>query len=56
MVYGLSAREYDARLGELSDLLGLDEIMGQSVRTLSFGQRMRCEIAAAFLWNGALRA
>ena len=48
-VYGLSQAEYEARLRELSDLLGLDELMRQSVRTLSLGQRMRCELAAAFL-------
>ena len=48
-VYGLSQPDYEARLRELSDLLGLDELMRQSVRTLSLGQRMRCELAAAFL-------
>jgi len=48
-VYGLSQADYEARLRELSDLLGLDELMRQSVRTLSLGQRMRCELAAAFL-------
>ena len=48
-VYGIAKDDYDRQMALLTSLLGLDDLLLQSVRTLSLGQRMRCEIAAAFL-------
>ena len=48
-VYGLSDQEFESRLERLVELLDLEPLLHQSVRTLSLGQRMRCEVAATFL-------
>ena len=48
-LYGTSQSDYDARLTELTDLPQLEPLLNQPVRTLSLGQRMRCEVAATFL-------
>ncbi|MCY3801981.1 MAG: ATP-binding cassette domain-containing protein [Chloroflexi bacterium] len=48
-VYAIGKDDYDRQMALLTSLLGLDDLLLQSVRTLSLGQRMRCEIAAAFL-------
>ena len=40
---------YDARLGELVELLELHAIIKKPVRTLSLGERMKCELVAALL-------
>ncbi len=49
VLYGLGPDEYRESLDELVDLLGLSEFIGQPVRKLSLGQRMRSELAAALL-------
>jgi ABC-2 type transport system ATP-binding protein len=48
-IYELPAAEYRARRTELVHRFELEPLLGTSVRKLSLGQRMRCEIAAALL-------
>jgi ABC-2 type transport system ATP-binding protein len=48
-IYGLAAPLYRARTCELADVLRIEALLDEPVRTLSLGQRMRCEIAAALL-------
>ncbi len=48
-IYEVSDEDYEKRMNEFKDVLALDEFMEQPVRKLSLGQKMRCEIAAAFL-------
>lgn len=48
-IYDLSDKEYQKTKTELVNLLNLQEVMKQPVRSLSLGQRMRCEIAASLL-------
>ncbi len=48
-VYRLSDADYRATLAELSELLELEPILRKPVRTLSLGERMKCELAAGLL-------
>jgi len=48
-IYEVEDDNYDERINEFSEVLGLDEFWDQPVRKLSLGQKMRCELAAAFL-------
>jgi ABC-2 type transport system ATP-binding protein len=48
-IYNLDGATERARVGELADLLGAVELIDAPVRTLSLGQRMRCELAACML-------
>ena len=48
-IYGLSQTDFETRLAELSEQLGLGDLMKTPARQLSLGQRMRCEVAAALL-------
>lgn len=48
-LYGITGREFEARLGELCALLDLDELLGRTVGKLSGGQRRRIDIARALL-------
>ena len=47
----MSDEEYNARIKYLSELLNLEPIMMSQVRTLSLGQRMRADLAAALIHN-----
>ncbi|MEK7858100.1 MAG: ATP-binding cassette domain-containing protein [Elusimicrobiota bacterium] len=49
VIYGLSEADYRRNLGELVDLLELEECLSVPVKKLSLGQRMRAELAAALL-------
>jgi ABC-2 type transport system ATP-binding protein len=49
VVYRLSRDEYRTRVDELTALLDLAPLLNKPVRTLSLGERMKCEIAAALL-------
>jgi ABC-2 type transport system ATP-binding protein len=49
VVYGIEAGEFRRRTAELVDLLGAGEIVHKPVRTLSLGERMKCELVAALL-------
>jgi ABC-2 type transport system ATP-binding protein len=48
-IYGLDRTQERARVGALGELLEATELFDQPVRTLSLGQRMRCELAACML-------
>lgn len=48
-VYKVPDRQYASTLERLTELLELKELLTAPARTLSLGQRMRCEIAAALL-------
>ncbi|WP_374384676.1 ATP-binding cassette domain-containing protein [Dongia sp.] len=47
--YGIGDADYRRRLGELVELLALKHIIDKPMRTLSLGERMKCELAAALL-------
>ncbi len=48
-VYGISDREFRQRVGELTDMLSLENKLNQPVRKLSLGERMKAELLAALL-------
>ena len=48
-IYALSDRQYHDTLDELTELLGVCELLGQPVRELSLGERMKMELIAALL-------
>jgi ABC-2 type transport system ATP-binding protein len=48
-IYGLDAERERTRIDELAELLDARELFDQPVRSLSLGQRMRCELAACML-------
>jgi ABC-2 type transport system ATP-binding protein len=48
-VYGLSEREFQRRVGQLTEMLALEGKLTQPVRKLSLGERMKAELLAALL-------
>ena len=48
-IYGIDTKQFQNTLDELSDLLGLRELLSQPVRELSLGERMKMELTAALL-------
>lgn len=50
-MYKVDEKLYKNNLDELSQLLDLEELLKTPARSLSLGQRMRCEIAASLLHN-----
>ena len=48
-IFGLDDTDLDRRIDELAELFEASELFEQPVRTLSLGQRMRCELAACML-------
>jgi ABC-2 type transport system ATP-binding protein len=48
-IYGLTRAESARRRDELAELLDAGDLYDRPVRTLSLGQRMRCELAASLL-------
>ena len=50
-IYSVEQAQYKCSLDELIELLDLSEILKTPARSLSLGQRMRCEIAASLLHN-----
>ena len=50
-IYQISDTDYKERMDFLCDTLGIREFLNQAVRTLSLGQRMRADLAAAWLHN-----
>lgn len=50
-IYEIPMETYKENLEYFSQTLGLNELLYIPVRQLSLGQKMRCEIAAAFLHN-----
>lgn len=50
-IYGIDEGTYRYNVGELTELLDLEQLLRTPARQLSLGQRMRCEIAASLLHN-----
>jgi len=50
-IYKVDAVLYKKNLDELTELLSLSDILKTPARSLSLGQRMRCEIVASLLHN-----
>jgi ABC-2 type transport system ATP-binding protein len=48
-IYGVPDDLYAEQIAAFDELLGIRELFAQPVRTLSLGQRMRCDLAAALL-------
>ncbi len=48
-IYEVEDEEYEQRIDEFDEVLQLSDFWEQPVRKLSLGQKMRCELAAAFL-------
>ncbi|TWU03992.1 ABC transporter ATP-binding protein [Neorhodopirellula pilleata] len=48
-IYAVDAKEFEARLDELSVLLDVTRLLDQPVRELSLGERMKMELIAALL-------
>ncbi len=48
-IYNIPNEKYIQQRDMLTEMLNIKEIMKRPTRQLSLGQRMRCEIAAAFL-------
>jgi ABC-2 type transport system ATP-binding protein len=53
-IFEVDDADHRARLRELDDLLGLSEFWDTSVRYLSLGQRVRCDLAAALLHDPSI--
>ena len=47
----MTDEDYNKNLKEFSDVLELNDLLHKQVKSLSLGQKMRCEIAATFLHN-----
>ena len=50
-IYGLDGTRERQRIGVLAELLDANDLIDVPVRSLSLGQRMRCELAACMLHN-----
>ena len=50
-IYKVDGNAFKNNLDELAELLDLSEILKTPARSLSLGQRMRCEIAASLMHN-----
>jgi len=48
-IYRIDPADFDRRLDELTDLLEVKKLVGQPVRELSLGERMKMELIAALL-------
>jgi ABC-2 type transport system ATP-binding protein len=48
-IYQVERKEFDQRMGYLNEVLDIAPLMTSPVRTLSLGQRMRADLAAAML-------
>jgi ABC-2 type transport system ATP-binding protein len=53
-IYEVPEKEFEARLKAFIKLLDVEEVVKRQVRTLSLGERMRCELIAALLHNPKL--
>jgi len=50
-IYKVDQKTFDHHMGMFNELVGLNALYSQQVRTLSLGQRMLCDITASFLHN-----
>lgn len=51
VIYDIEDKVYEDNLSKFIALFQMDDFIHQPVRTLSLGQKMKCEITAAFLHN-----
>lgn len=50
-MYEIETETYEDNIAYFTDLLEMEDFLDRPVRQLSLGQRMRCDLAAAFLHN-----
>jgi ABC-2 type transport system ATP-binding protein len=50
-IYGVGEEDFQARMKFFDEILSLNDFIHNTVRTLSLGQRMRADLAAALLHN-----
>lgn len=50
-IYNVSTVDFEQRMGFLNEILDLNDFIKSPVRTLSLGQRMRADLAAALIHN-----
>jgi ABC-2 type transport system ATP-binding protein len=50
-IYRIEPRKFQATVDELTDMLDIRRLLGQPVRELSLGERMKMELTAALLHN-----
>src|SRR6266542_65035 len=50
-IYKVDQKTFDHHMDMFNELVGLNALYSQQVRTLSLGQRMLCDITASFLHN-----
>ena len=50
-IYDITDNDFEERMRFFKEILGLDEVFLSPVRTLSLGQRMRADLAAALIHN-----
>jgi ABC-2 type transport system ATP-binding protein len=48
-IYGVSSNDFKNRMNELVELLELDDLLKKLARTLSLGERARCELASVLI-------
>jgi len=48
-IYGVDEKSYRETVGELTEILEVKDVLTQPVRSLSLGQRMKCEFIAALI-------
>jgi ABC-2 type transport system ATP-binding protein len=48
-IYRISRADYQRSVDEITELLGLEELLCKPARNLSLGERMKCEVAVALL-------
>ncbi|RUS43903.1 ATP-binding cassette domain-containing protein [Cohnella sp. AR92] len=53
-IYEIPEREFKETIAMFAEVLQLEPLMGMAARQLSLGQKMRCELAAAFLHNPSI--
>jgi ABC-2 type transport system ATP-binding protein len=53
-IYEIPEKEYQKSITLFTEVLQLEPLLSVPVRQLSLGQKMRCELAAAFLHNPAI--
>lgn len=53
-IYEITDQNYRNKLGELTDLLQIKELLHVPLRQLSHGQRVRAELAGSLLWEPKL--
>lgn len=50
-IYELRDKEYEKNLSELVEMIGAEDILQSPVRTLSLGERMKCELIGSLLYK-----